>query len=65
MDQSREYILKLTGSAIVAGGYYLFLVSYGRTFDIFELITNILLLYLGTLAVNSLSKKLDRKKREA
>lgn len=65
MDQSRNAVLKLIGSAIVAGGYYLFLVVRGRVFDVFELITNILLLYLGTLAVNYISSQLDKKRGEA
>lgn len=65
MDQSKKYISKLIGSAIVAGSYYAFLVSSGRVFDIFEAITNILLLYLGTLAVNYISNQLDKKKGEA
>jgi hypothetical protein len=64
MKDSRYYVLKLLASAIVASIYYEVLVSYGRKFDIAELLTNILLLYVGTAAVNSLSKKLSKKKRE-
>jgi|GEM_PF-4526148 len=65
MEQSRKAVFKLISSAIIAGGYYIVSISYGRKFDIAELITNILLLYLGTLAVNSISKKLDKKREEA
>ena len=61
MRNSNYYVIRLISSVIIAGGYYLVTALIEKSFDVFELAAYILILYIGTIAVNYLAERLDKK----